>query len=46
MWETKEQKDHVFQEEAITHMDALFNSALKLVYNEQDAKDLVQETYL
>ena len=27
-------------------MDALFKSALKLVYNEQDAKDLVQETYL
>ena len=46
MWETKEQKDQSFQQEALIHMDALFNSAKIMTYNEQDAKDLIQETYL
>ncbi len=45
MWETHEQKNELFQNEALIYMDALFNSALKLTYNEQDANDLVQETY-
>jgi len=46
MWKTDEQKQQVFQEEAITLMDALFYSALVMTGNDQDAKDLVQETYL
>lgn len=35
-----------FQKEAIPHMDALFNFALRMVGDSDDANDLVQETYL
>ncbi|WKZ68265.1 MAG: sigma-70 family RNA polymerase sigma factor [Melioribacteraceae bacterium] len=35
-----------FEREAIPHKDALFNFALKLTSEEDDANDLVQETYL
>lgn len=35
-----------FQREAIPHMDALTNFALKLTGDSDDANDLVQETYL
>jgi len=35
-----------FKEEMITHMDALFNYALYLSGNRDEANDLLQETYL
>lgn len=38
--------DKVFEEEFYPHADALFNFAYNLTYNESDASDLVQETYL
>jgi RNA polymerase sigma-70 factor (ECF subfamily) len=34
-----------FQTEAIPHQDALYNYALKIVRNSDDAQDLVQDTY-
>lgn len=35
-----------FEREAIPHMDSLYNFALKMTGDEDDADDLVQETYL
>ncbi len=35
-----------FAEQALTHMDALYRTALRMMHNQQDAEDLVQETYL
>ncbi len=35
-----------FEKEAIPHMDSLYNFALKMTGDEDDADDLVQETYL
>lgn len=41
--EIKRQQD--FQTEAMPHQSALYNYALKIVRNSDDAQDLVQETY-
>ena len=38
--------DKVFEEEFLPQIDALFTFAYHLTYNEDDANDLVQETYL
>jgi len=38
------QKD--FEREAVPHMDVLYNYALRMTGNEDDASDLLQETYL
>ncbi len=35
-----------FEKEAIPHMDAVYNFALRMTGDEDDADDLVQETYL
>jgi RNA polymerase sigma-70 factor (ECF subfamily) len=39
-------KDERFAEVALTHMDSIYRSALYMARNENDAQDLVQDTYL
>lgn len=34
-----------FEQEALPHLDALFNTALRMTRNRSDAEDLVQDTY-
>ena len=35
-----------FENETVPHQDALYNYALKIARNADDAQDLLQETYL
>ena len=42
----KERYDRIFEEEFLPQIDPLFTFAYHLTYNEEDANDLVQETYL
>ena len=42
---TDNNKYNDFETEAIPHQDALYNYALKIVRNSDDAQDLVQDTY-
>jgi RNA polymerase sigma factor (sigma-70 family) len=44
--DTKERYDKVFEEEFLPQIEALYTFAFHLSYNEEDANDLVQETYL
>ncbi len=42
----KSKSQRIFEEELFPHMEALKTFAYHLAYNEEDANDLVQETYL
>jgi RNA polymerase sigma-70 factor (ECF subfamily) len=43
---TEAQKVKVFDEEFMPHIDSMYNFAYKLTLDEENAKDLVQDTYL
>ncbi|MEX1275363.1 MAG: sigma-70 family RNA polymerase sigma factor [Bacteroidota bacterium] len=43
---TTKKKHAEFEAEALPHMDVLYNFALRTTGNEDDARDLLQETYL
>ena len=42
----EKQKMRIFDGEFLPHIDAMYNFAFRLTFDEDDAKDLVQETYL
>lgn len=42
----KRNKDRIFEQEFLPHADALYTFAFHLTYKEEDAHDLVQDTYL
>ncbi len=47
IFKSDEQKlNDEFEREAVPHMDALYNFALKMTGDSDDASDLIQETYL
>ncbi|HTP79682.1 MAG TPA: sigma-70 family RNA polymerase sigma factor [Bacteroidota bacterium] len=43
---SSQKKQGEFEAEALPHMDILYNFALRTTGNENDARDLLQETYL
>jgi RNA polymerase sigma-70 factor (ECF subfamily) len=47
LFKSDEQKlNEEFEREAVPHMDSLYNFALKMTGDSDDASDLIQETYL
>ena len=40
------EKASIFNDEFMPHIDSMYNFAYRLAFDEDDAKDLVQETYL
>ncbi|WP_291728349.1 sigma-70 family RNA polymerase sigma factor [Bernardetia sp.] len=43
---SEREKLHIFNTEFMPHSDAMYNFAYKLTFDEDDAKDLVQDAYL
>ncbi|MEZ4914110.1 MAG: sigma-70 family RNA polymerase sigma factor [Chitinophagales bacterium] len=42
----QQEKDHLFETEFLPYAEALYNFALHLTHQEEDANDLVQDTFL
>ncbi len=42
---TEEQKHRIFESEFLPHIDVMYNFAYRITYDEDSAKDLLQETY-
>ena len=40
------EKETIFDQEFLPHIDSMYNFAYRLTFDEDDAKDLVQDTYL
>ena len=43
---TEAEKNRVFNQEFMPHIDSMYNFAYRLTFDEDDSKDLVQDTYL
>ncbi len=43
---TDQEKNRIFDEEFMPHIDSMYNFGYRLTFDEDDAKDLVQDTYL
>lgn len=43
---SEEEKKHLFDNDFMPNLNALYNFAYKLTYDEDDAKDLVQDTFM
>ena len=43
---TEQEKAAIFDKELMPHVDSMYNFAYRLAFDEDDAKDLVQDTYL
>lgn len=43
---TQGEKERIFEKEFLPHVDSMYNFAYRITFDEDDAKDLVQETYL
>ncbi|MCH7412632.1 sigma-70 family RNA polymerase sigma factor [Belliella sp. R4-6] len=41
-----QEKNRIFDEEFMPHIDSMYNFGYRLTFDEDDAKDLVQDTYL
>ena len=42
----KKEKEKIFESEFLPHIDSMYNFAYRLTFDEDDSKDLVQDTYL
>ena len=43
---TEKKREAIFEREFLPHIDSMYNFAYRITFDEDDAKDLVQETYL
>lgn len=43
---TDEERQYIFDHEFLPHIDAMYNFAYRLTFDEDDSKDLVQDTYM
>jgi RNA polymerase sigma-70 factor (ECF subfamily) len=41
-----QEKNNIFDKEFMPHIDSMYNFAFRLTFDEDDAKDLVQDTYM
>lgn len=42
---TEEQRHRIFESEFLPHIDAMYNFAYRITYDEDSAKDLIQDTF-